>query len=71
MNAAYGDSFSRCKDSLIWVQQHLDGLTLSEPSKRSHIAGGCLHACIEHGMAILILVDHGLHGSALALARLP
>lgn len=64
------DRFSRCKDSMIWVQQHLDGLTLAEPCKRSHLSGGCLHACIEHGMAIVVLVGEGLCGSALALVRL-
>jgi hypothetical protein len=64
------DSFSRCKESILWVQQHLDGLTLANPCKRSHLSGGCLHASIEHGMAILILVGEGLYGSALALMRL-
>jgi hypothetical protein len=31
---------------------------------------GCLHACIEHGMAIVVLVGEDLYGSALALVRL-
>jgi hypothetical protein len=61
---------SRCKESMIWVQQHLDGLMLAEPCKRSHLSGGCLHATIEYGMAIVVLVDEGLYGSALALVRL-
>jgi hypothetical protein len=61
---------SRYKESMLWVQQHLDGLTLAEPCKRSYLSGACLHASIEHGMAILVLVDEGLYGSALALIRL-
>lgn len=65
-----GDKRSRYKDSLRWVQQHLDGLTLAEPCKRSYLSGACLHASIEHGFAILVLVDEGLFGSALALVRL-
>lgn len=64
------DSFSRYKEFMIWVQQHLDGLMLAEPCKRSHLSGGCLHTCIEHGMAIVVLVGEGLCGSALALVRL-
>jgi hypothetical protein len=55
---------------MLWVQQHLDGLSLAEPCKRSNLSGACLHASIEHGMAILVLVDEGLYGSALALIRL-
>ncbi len=70
MSVSKCDRFSQCKESMIWVQQHLDGLTLAEPSKRSHLAGGCLHACIEHGTAIVVLVGEGLNGSALALVRL-
>lgn len=70
MNVVKGDRFSRCKESMLWVQQHVDGLTLAVPGKRSNLSGGCLHASIEHGMAILILVDKGLCGSALALMRL-
>lgn len=64
------DSFSRCKESMIWVHRHLNGLALADTCKRSHLSGGCFHACIEHGMAILVLVGEGLSGSALALMRL-
>jgi hypothetical protein len=55
---------------MLWVQQHLERLTLAEPCKRSHLAGACLHASIEHGFAILVLVDEDLFGPALALIRL-
>jgi hypothetical protein len=64
------DKLLRYKQSMLWVQQHLDGLTLAEPCKRSYLSGACLHASIEHGFAILVLVDEDLHGSALALIRL-
>jgi hypothetical protein len=64
------DKLSRYKESMLWVKEHLDGLTLAEPCKRSHLSGACLHASIEHGMAIVVLVDEGLYGSALALIRL-
>jgi hypothetical protein len=65
-----GDKLSRHEESILWVKQHLDGLTLGEPCKRSYLSGACLHASIEHGMAILVLVDEDLYGSALALIRL-
>ena len=64
------DKLARCKESMLWVKQHLDGLTMAEPCKRSYLSAACLHACIEHGVAILVLVDEGLDGSALALIRL-
>ncbi len=65
-----GEKLSRYKESMLWVQQHVDGLTLAEPCKRSYLSGACLHASIEHGLAILVLVDEDLYGSALALIRL-
>lgn len=65
-----GDKYARYKESMLWAQQHLDGLTLAEPCKRSYLSGACLHASVEHGFAILVLVDEGLYGSALALVRL-
>jgi hypothetical protein len=61
------DKLSRYRQSMLWVQQHLDGLTLAEPCKRSYLSGACLHASIEHVFAILVLVDEGLCGSARAL----
>ncbi len=70
MSVIEDDKLLRYKESILWVQQHLDGLTLAEPCKRSYLSGACLHASIEHGMAILVLVDEGLYGSALALIRL-
>lgn len=70
MSVTKGDKLSRHEESILWVKQHLDGLTLAEPCKRSYLSGACLHASIEHGMAILVLVDEDLYGSALALIRL-
>jgi len=55
---------------MLWIQQRIDGLTLANPCKRSHLSAACLHASIEHGIAIFVLVNDGLHGSALALVRL-
>lgn len=70
VNVITGDKHLRYRESMLWVQQHLDGLILAEPCKRTYLSGACLHASIEHGMAILVLVDEGLYGSALALIRL-
>ncbi len=60
----------RSEDTLIWVQQHLDGLHIGEGNKRVHLAAGCLHTAVEHGQAIVVLVAEGIYGSALALVRL-
>ena len=70
MSVIKSEKLSRYKESMLWVQQHLEGLTLAELCKRSHLAGACLHASIEHGFAIIVLVDEDLFGSALALIRL-
>ncbi|MGD0520367.1 MAG: hypothetical protein ABSA48_03840 [Terracidiphilus sp.] len=69
MSVIEDDKLLRYKESTLWVQQHLDGLTLAEPCKRSYLSGACLHSSIEHGFAILVLVDKDLYGSALALIR--
>ena len=60
----------RSEDTLIWVQEHLDGLHIGEGNKRVHLAARCLHTAVEHGQAIVVLVAEGLSGSALALVRL-
>jgi len=65
-----GERFSQSKESILWVRQQVDGLALANPSKRSHLSSACLITAIEHGIAILVLIDEGLHGSALALVRL-
>ena len=65
-----GERFSQSKESILLVRQQVDGLALANPSKRSHLSSACLITAIEHGIAILVLIDEGLHGSALALVRL-
>jgi hypothetical protein len=65
-----GERFTQSKESILWVRQQIDGITLAEPCKRSHLSAACFVTSIEHGLAILVLVDEGLHGSALALVRL-
>src|SRR5258708_28843673 len=64
-----GERFTLSKESILWVRQQIDGLTLADPCKRSHLSAACLVTSIEHGIAILVLIDEGLHGSALALVR--
>ena len=65
-----GERFTQSKESILWVQRQVDGLSLAEPCKRSHLSAACFVTSIEHGIAILVLIDEGLHGSALALVRL-
>ena len=60
----------RSEDTVVWVQQHLDGLHIGEGNKRVHLAAGCLDTAVEHGQAIVLLVAEGIYGSALALVRL-
>ena len=54
-----------------WVAVHLNGLKIPElpNNKRLQLAMACLHLVIEHGQAIIHLVDNKFYGSALALQR--
>lgn len=54
-----------------WVASRLNGRRMpSLPrDKRLQMAMACQHLAIEHAQAIICLIDHGLHGSALALQR--
>ena len=54
-----------------WIYEKLHGLKIATlaNSKRAQLAGACWHVTVEHSMAIVVLVDQSLHGSALALVR--
>ena len=54
-----------------WVASRLDGKRIPSLSrdKRLQLAMACHHLAIEHGQAIICLIDHEIHGSALALQR--
>jgi hypothetical protein len=64
------ERYTKSKESVLWVRQQVDGLNLAEPCKRSHLSSACLVTSIEHGLAILLLLEEGLHGSSFALMRL-
>ena len=53
------------------IAARLDGLNISElpDNKRLQLAMACQHLAIEHGQAIIHLVDNEFYGSALALQR--
>ena len=54
-----------------WVADRLDGQRIPSLScnKRLQLAMACQHLAIEHAQAIICLIDHEFHGSALALQR--
>jgi hypothetical protein len=56
---------------LRWIHANLDGLKVPvlPTSKRAQLAGGCWLVAIEHSQAIVVLVEHMLYGSALAMQR--
>jgi hypothetical protein len=56
---------------LNWIHSRLDGMRLDTlpTSKRVQLASACLHIAVEHAQAIVVLVDNGLFGSALAMQR--
>jgi hypothetical protein len=58
-------------ENLKWVVDTFHGLVIPSlpTSKRAQLAGGCFHVAIEHGQAIVVLVDERLYGSALAMQR--
>lgn len=71
-----GIALARSIALLRWTADTVTGTDLPpfrEPDerkrKRAHLGGACLHAAIGHSQAIVVLVESGLRGSALALAR--
>lgn len=73
MHAAIGIDrrLAESKELSDWVASRLDGQKIpSLPrNKRLQCAMACQHLAIEHAQAIICLVDHEFHGSALALQR--
>ena len=65
------DHLEKSKKLSCWVADRLDGQRIpSLPhNKRLQLAMACQHLAIEHAQAIICLIDHELHGSALALQR--
>ncbi len=66
-----GRSLNESERTLIWVADNINGLTVPgmSDSKRLTLAASCLHMAIEHGQAIVILIEEKCFGSALALQR--
>ena len=66
-----GNSVEKSKLLSDWVAARLNGLRMPElpNNKRLQLAIACQHLAIEHGQAIILLVDNVLYGSALALQR--
>ena len=65
------DSLKKSKKLSAWVADRLDGLKIPDlpNNRRIQLAMACHHLVIEHGQAIILLVDNELYGSALALQR--
>lgn len=59
------------KELSAWVATQLDDLKIPELpcNKRLQLASACQHLAIEHAQSIICLIDHKLHGSAMALQR--
>jgi hypothetical protein len=56
------------KDIAIWLHNKLDGLEISS-DERTRTVAGCFDTVLEHQVAISILLENRLYGSAFALAR--
>jgi hypothetical protein len=54
---------------LHWVHANLDGMQIPALSddKRIQLASACWHMAVEHSMSIVVLVDQGMYGTAMAL----
>lgn len=62
-------SISNAEALIQWLDGRIDGTEIPS-SLRSRASGGCLDVALEHQKAIVLLVAHGLYGSAFALVRL-
>ena len=52
----------------IWLQKKLDGIKIAS-DERTRTVAGCFNTVLEHQVAISILLENRLYGSAFALAR--
>lgn len=62
---------SEIAKSEAWIREctaHLQGITVTA-TERVRVAVSLLHLCVEHQMALQLLVENGLVGSAFALLR--
>jgi hypothetical protein len=62
-------AITKSKELSIWVSQNIDGLPMAS-DQRLRLSAGCLHLAFDHHDAIILLVEHGIYGSAFALLRL-
>lgn len=65
------EALARSKENLVWVADLLNGLEIPAlpRDRRVQLAAGSQHLAIEHGQAIVTLIDRAFYGPALALLR--
>ena len=65
------EALARSKENLVWVADRLNGLEIPAlpRDRRVQLAADSQHLAIEHGQAIVTLIDRAFYGSALALLR--
>lgn len=63
------ESIRESKELSEWVSRSVDGLAMTA-QRRLRLAGGCLHLGFDHHDAVILLIEYGIYGSALALLRL-
>ena len=70
-DAALSEALKESERTLIRVADSINGLRLPglPHDKQLQLAAGCMHTAIEHGQAIVVLVQEKCFGSALALQR--
>ena len=62
---------TKSNELIQWLDQHVYDLNLIEDAhSRSRLAVSCFYVALEHQRAIVLLISHNLHGSAMALVRI-
>lgn len=62
---------TKSKELIQWLDEHIYNLNLSEDAhSRSRLAVSCFYVALEHQRAIVLLIEHNLHGSAASLVRI-
>ena len=62
---------TKSQELIQWLDEHVYDLNLvKDAHSRSRLAVSCFYVALEHHRAIVLLIEHELHGSAMALVRI-
>ena len=62
---------TKSNELIQWLDEHIYDFNLSEDAhSRSQLAVSCFYVALQHQRAIVLLIEHNLHGSVASLVRI-